>query len=89
MKTNAERNVSFVLTARLHIAGNRVAGAEHRSSAAGTGPTSGGEGLFRLSHGGVVEGFGGAGRDRTDDPLLAKQVLSQLSYSPAREEIEN
>ena len=25
---------------------------------------------------------GGAGRDRTDDPLLAKQVLSQLSYSP-------
>ena len=25
---------------------------------------------------------GGAGRDRTDDILLAKQVLSQLSYSP-------
>jgi hypothetical protein len=25
---------------------------------------------------------GGAGRNRTDDPLLAKQVLSQLSYSP-------
>ena len=25
---------------------------------------------------------GGAGRDRTDDPLLAKQVLSQLSYGP-------
>jgi len=23
--------------------------------------------------------FGGAYRDRTDDPLLAKQVLSQLS----------
>ena len=27
-------------------------------------------------------GNGGAGRDRTDDPLLAKQVLSQLSYGP-------
>ena len=27
-------------------------------------------------------GYGGAGRDRTDDPLLAKQVLSQLSYGP-------
>ena len=27
-------------------------------------------------------GFGGASRDRTDDPLLAKQVLSQLSYGP-------
>ena len=27
-------------------------------------------------------GFGGADRARTDDPLLAKQVLSQLSYSP-------
>ena len=24
----------------------------------------------------------GASRDRTDDPLLAKQVLSQLSYGP-------
>ena len=29
---------------------------------------------------------GGADRDRTDDPLLAKQVLSQLSYSPGSEE---
>jgi hypothetical protein len=27
---------------------------------------------------------GGADRDRTGDPLLAKQVLSQLSYSPFR-----
>ena len=27
-------------------------------------------------------GAGGADRIRTDDPLLAKQVLSQLSYSP-------
>ena len=25
---------------------------------------------------------GGGCRDRTDDPLLAKQVLSQLSYTP-------
>ncbi len=28
------------------------------------------------------KGFGGAGRDRTDDILLAKQALSQLSYGP-------
>ena len=28
------------------------------------------------------EEIGGADRDRTGDPLLAKQVLSQLSYSP-------
>ena len=27
--------------------------------------------------------FGGADRDRTGDLLLAKQALSQLSYSPA------
>jgi hypothetical protein len=27
-------------------------------------------------------GIGGRGRDRTGDPLLAKQVLSQLSYTP-------
>ena len=25
---------------------------------------------------------GGGERNRTDDPLLAKQVLSQLSYTP-------
>ena len=25
---------------------------------------------------------GGGDRNRTDDPLLAKQVLSQLSYTP-------
>ena len=28
--------------------------------------------------------LGGDERDRTDDPLLAKQVLSQLSYTPVR-----
>ena len=28
-------------------------------------------------------GTGGGERDRTDDPLLAKQVLSQLSYTPS------
>ena len=27
--------------------------------------------------------IGGGRRDRTDDPLLAKQVLSQLSYAPS------
>ena len=27
--------------------------------------------------------YGGGERDRTDDPLLAKQVLSQLSYTPS------
>ena len=30
---------------------------------------------------------GGADRDRTGDPLLAKQVLSQLSYSPKRNHV--
>jgi hypothetical protein len=30
----------------------------------------------------IGNAVGGADRDRTDDPLLAKQVLSQLSYSP-------
>jgi hypothetical protein len=29
-----------------------------------------------------VKRIGGRGRDRTGDPLLAKQVLSQLSYTP-------
>jgi len=31
---------------------------------------------------GIDKEHGGASRDRTDDPLLAKQVLSQLSYGP-------
>jgi hypothetical protein len=30
----------------------------------------------------LFQSDGGAERDRTVDPLLAKQVLSQLSYSP-------
>src|SRR5690554_3555452 len=30
----------------------------------------------------IVPGGGGGERVRTDDPLLAKQVLSQLSYTP-------
>ena len=30
----------------------------------------------------VAEKEYGAERDRTDDPLRARQVLSQLSYSP-------
>jgi hypothetical protein len=29
-----------------------------------------------------INGRGGGDRTRTDDPLLAKQVLSQLSYTP-------
>jgi hypothetical protein len=32
--------------------------------------------------GATVEGFGGAGRDRTGDLLVANEALSQLSYSP-------
>ena len=31
----------------------------------------------------IGSGVGGARRDRTDDLLLAKQALSQLSYGPA------
>ena len=30
----------------------------------------------------LIKILGGGERDRTDDPLLAKQVLSQLSYTP-------
>lgn len=30
----------------------------------------------------TIIAIGGGRRDRTDDPLLAKQVLSQLSYAP-------
>jgi hypothetical protein len=30
----------------------------------------------------VVEKYGGASRDRTDDLIVANDALSQLSYSP-------
>jgi hypothetical protein len=30
----------------------------------------------------VIERFGGASRDRTDDLIVANDALSQLSYSP-------
>ena len=36
-----------------------------------------------LGRGPCQPAFGGDKRDRTADPLLAKQVLSQLSYTPA------
>jgi hypothetical protein len=32
----------------------------------------------------VIERFGGASRDRTDDLIVANDALSQLSYSPVR-----
>jgi hypothetical protein len=35
------------------------------------------------SHDHPPDGSGGADWNRTSDPLLAKQVLSQLSYSPS------
>jgi hypothetical protein len=33
--------------------------------------------------------FGGGERDRTDDLLLAKQALSQLSYTPTGKNLRN
>ncbi len=36
----------------------------------------------------VIERFGGASRDRTDDLIVANDALSQLSYSPTCEEVE-
>jgi hypothetical protein len=35
-----------------------------------------------ITAGSNTKRIGGAERDRTADPLLAKQMLSQLSYSP-------
>ena len=43
--------------------------------------------LYRQPHSTSVPNTrtdGGSGRDRTDDPLLAKQTLSQLSYTPMK-----
>ena len=38
--------------------------------------------MFEQVSNNYLQRVGGAERDRTVDPLLAKQVLSQLSYSP-------
>ncbi len=40
--------------------------------------------LWGSRSGARVLGDGGGRRDRTDDLLLAKQALSQLSYAPDR-----
>ena len=37
----------------------------------------------------AVRRTGGDERVRTDDPLLAKQVLSQLSYTPVSEAVDS
>jgi hypothetical protein len=37
---------------------------------------------MNLASVGIGKIVGGRDRDRTGDPLLAKQVLSQLSYTP-------
>ena len=36
--------------------------------------------MFSISH--IYDCYGGDEEDRTPDPLLARQVLSQLSYTP-------
>ena len=41
----------------------------------------------RSNHLSYEPSFGGDERVRTDDPLLAKQVLSQLSYTPIEQEL--
>jgi hypothetical protein len=35
----------------------------------------------------VIDLFGGASRDRTDDLIVANDALSQLSYSPIQREV--
>ena len=42
--------------------------------------------IFSRTNFGACAPSGGARRDRTDDLLLAKQALSQLSYGPDRNE---
>ena len=57
---------------------------KERPNLLGTDPKIRAKRRFRLALPSASPTFvtGGADRDRTDDPLLAKQVLSQLSYSP-------
>src|SRR6516162_1907714 len=51
----------------------------HRGSKSGGSKSSGSKSSGSKS--------GGARRDRTDDLLLAKQALSQLSYGPDRDQV--
>ena len=65
-----------VLTAMARLGGHKIGHTDNQSSANAAEPE-------HLTHGN--EKFGGRDRARTGDPLLAKQVLSQLSYSPPLE----
>src|ERR1043165_7953262 len=47
-----------------------------------------GKRVDRLDRPPVHSNLGGARRDRTDDLLLAKQALSQLSYGPVEDTLE-
>jgi hypothetical protein len=62
-----------------HFVKERVRGQTHRelSTADPAGPH-----CLNLETRTLTHTPGGAGRDRTDDPRLAKPMLSQLSYSP-------
>jgi hypothetical protein len=53
-------------------------------SAAGSGSDGDGQAKLSGSCQERVTCISGADRDRTGDPLLAKQVLSQLSYRPPK-----
>src|ERR1700677_2498646 len=71
------------------VVSHLVSGQRDRKVTAGPSTTlrSGRDDKFfaKFVEGGILqteEKVGGADRDRTGDPLLAKQVLSQLSYSP-------
>jgi hypothetical protein len=77
-KTNAERNRMIVPTACLAVLRSSCCCGE-LSQLPGSRFCSGSTVCTIAQNDRAV---GGADRDRTDDPLLAKQVLSQLSYSP-------
>jgi hypothetical protein len=67
-------NVRMICSSRCHRTTS-----VHRGRKIGTSSTDNSATASRRHH----QGDGGARRDRTDDLLLAKQALSQLSYGPA------
>ncbi len=75
--------------ALLRVAVAPLGGLSIPAQGSGSGKETQPQADVRLSNVNLIESDGGAERDRTVDPLLAKQVLSQLSYSPIAKQSSN
>ena len=94
LSSGEQRTVVYAITTRIQIKKTeydiffRIVKEQPTHSTRNDAQANSGEVRLRIAPGvltpPLAKESGGGERDRTDDPLLAKQVLSQLSYTPVR-----